>query len=194
MLFLILFLVINFIIHIVFLIKEPKNSIRTFYKGSLINIFMPVFLSFLLMLPWIILKVRLNIPVFSTEWVPILQNGITSSKITGSNAFNIAGASGSLSSELLFSSFDSTRAFLGSSYGVVWIILFFLFILNVKKLILEFKWIFFIFIIFGFITLFFSLGLVEDFNWSTDRYVLHILPLTYLWIFYNLPVWYERKC
>jgi hypothetical protein len=188
LLFLILFMVINFIIHIVLLIKKPQNSIKTFYKDSLINILVPIFLSFLLMLPWIILKIRLNIPVFSTEWVPVLQNGIT-----GSNAFNIAEASGSLSSELLFSSFDSIRAFLGSSYGVMWIILLFIFIFNVKKLVLEFKWIFFIFIIFGFITLFFSLGLVEDFNWSTDRYILHILPLTYLWIFYNLPVWYERK-
>ncbi|MCL5071732.1 MAG: hypothetical protein M1308_12690 [Actinobacteria bacterium] len=203
--FLGIFLIINLILDIAFIIRDKKayKSFKTgagkatapstgkfkkinYYSGPILAILTPVFFSLLLMAVWIILKHKLNIRFLSNEWLPVL-NGGQQNNIFGQGIFSFGQALKALFSELIFSAFDSTRAYLGSSYGVIWGVLFIFFIFNVKKLFKNFNWIFFAFIAAGFIVLLLSLGAIADFTWSTDRYVLHLFPLTYFWILYNLP-------
>ena len=157
-----------------------------FYSKPILSIVTPILLSLLLMAVWIVLMYKLNIRFLSREWLPVLTGG-QQNNILGQEIFSFSQALKALFSELIFSAFDSTRAYLGSSYGILWGVLFIFFILNIKKLFKNFNWIFFVFIAAGFMVLFFSLGAIVDFTWSTDRYVLHLLPLTYFWILYNLP-------
>ncbi|MCL5072328.1 MAG: hypothetical protein M1308_15780, partial [Actinobacteria bacterium] len=203
--FLPIFLIINLVLNIVFMIRNKKayKSFKTetgkavappiskfkkinFYFRPILAIVTPILLSLLLMTVWIVLKYKLNIQFLSREWLSVLTGG-QQNNIFGQGIFSLSQALKALFSELIFSAFDSTRAYLGSSYGVLWGVLFIFFIFNVKKLFKNFNWIFFVFIAAGFIVLFLSLGAIVDFTWSTDRYVLHLLPLTYLWILYNLP-------
>ncbi|MBE3089391.1 MAG: hypothetical protein IMZ41_03815, partial [Actinobacteria bacterium] len=174
------FLGIFLIINLVFNIKI------NYYSRTILAIATPILFSLLLMTVWIVLKYKLNIQFISREWLPILTGG-QQNNIFGQEIFSFSQALKALFSELIFSAFDSTRAYLGSSYGVLWGVLFIFFVLNIKKLFKNFNWIFFVFIAAGFIVLFLSLGAIVDFTWSTDRYVLHLLPLTYFWILYNLP-------
>jgi hypothetical protein len=157
-----------------------------YYSRPIISIVTPILLSLLLMAVWIVLMYKLNIQFISREWLPVLTGG-QQNNIFSQEIFSFSQALKALFSELIFSAFDSTRAYLGSSYGVLWGVLFIFFVLNIKKLFKNFNWIFFVFIAAGFIVLFLSLGAIVDFTWSTDRYVLHLLPLTYFWILYNLP-------
>jgi hypothetical protein len=175
------FLGIFLIIHLVFnIIKINLNS------RSILAILTPILFSLLLMTVWIVLKYKLNIQFLSREWLPILTGG-QQNNIFSQEIFSFGQALKALFSELIFSAFNSTRAYLGSSYGVLWGVLFIFFVLNIKKLFKNFSWIFFVFIAAGFTALFLSLGAIVEFTWSTDRYVLHLLPLTYFWILYNLP-------
>jgi len=208
--FLGIFLVMSLVFNIVFIIRDKKtyktikietkagavpagkaasparNFKISFYSGAIFIITAPILLSFLLMAVWIILKYRLNIRFLSVEWITVLTGGLQSN-IFSREIFSFAQALKSLFSEFIFSAFDSARAYLGSSYSVIWGVLFIFFVLNIKKLFKNFNWIFFVFIAAGFTVLFYSLGVIVDFTWSTDRYVLHLLPLTYFWILYNLP-------
>ena len=174
------FLGIFLIIHLVLNIKMK------FYFKPIISIVTPLLLSLLLMAVWIVLMYKLNIRFISREWLPVLTGG-AQNNIFSQEIFSFSQALKALFSELIFSAFDSTRAYLGSSYGILWGVLFIFFVLNIKKLFKNFNWIFFVFIAAGFIVLFLSLGAIVDFTWSTDRYVLHLLPLAYFWILYNLP-------
>jgi hypothetical protein len=208
--FLAIFLIINLVLNIVFIGRDKKvyKSFKTetektatpsisnfkkinYYFKAILAIATPILFSLLLMTVWIILKYKLNILFLSREWLPVL-NGGQQNNIFSQGIFSFSQALKALFSELIFSSFDSTRAYLGSSYGIVWGVLFIFFVLNIKKLFQNFNWIFFVFITAGFTVLFFSLGAIEDFTWSTDRYVLHLLPLTYFWILYNLPACKEE--
>ena len=192
--FLGIFLIISLVINIVFIARIKKASTITpvssfkinFYSRTILAIVTPILLSLLLMAVWVVLMYKLNIRFLSREWLPVLTGG-AQNNIFGREIFSFSQALKALFSELIFSAFDSTRAYLGSSYGVLWGVLFIFFVLNIKKLFKNFNWIFFVFIAAGFMVLFFSLGAVVDFTWSTDRYVLHLLPLTYFWILYNLP-------
>jgi hypothetical protein len=204
--FLIIFLITHLVLEIIFIIRinkvlrsfkidvgkntplpagKPKTGL---YRRIIITTVMPILLSLLLMAVWIALKYKLNIRFLSGEWLSVLSGGGEQNSISGQAIFSFSQALKALFSELIFSAFDSTRAYLGSSYSVLWGILFIFFVLNIKKLFKNFNWIFFVFIAAGFTALFFSLGAIADFTWSTDRYVLHLLPLTYFWILYSLPV------
>ncbi len=99
-----------------------------------------------------------------------------------SGLFDFKNALGAFLGEFLFSKFDSARAFLGSSYGISWIVLAVLAVFNLKKLFKAFNWIFFVFLTAGFIALFVSLGFIAEFAWSTERYMLHLFPLAYFWV------------
>ncbi|MCG2789664.1 MAG: hypothetical protein L6405_06930 [Actinomycetia bacterium] len=202
--FLGIFLIINLVLNVAFIIKDKKayKSFKTktgktttssvskfkidYYSRPILSIATPILFSLLLMIVWVVLKYKLNIQFLSREWLPVLTGG-QQNNIFGQEIFSFSQALKALFSELIFSAFDSTRAYLGSSYGVLWGVLFIFFVLNIKKLFKNFNWIFFVFIAAGFMVLFFSLGAIVDFIWSTDRYVLHLLPLTYFWILYNLP-------
>jgi hypothetical protein len=192
--FLGIFLIISLIFNIVFIARIKKASTApsvsnfkiNYYSRPILAIVTPILFSLLLMTVWIVLKYKLNIQFLSREWLPVLTGG-QQNNVFGQEIFSFSQALKALFSELIFSAFDSTRAYLGSSYGVLWGVLFIFFVLNIKKLFKNFNWIFFVFIAAGFIVLFYSLGAIVDFTWSTDRYVLHLLPLTYFWILYNLP-------
>jgi hypothetical protein len=202
--FLGIFLIIHLVLNIVFITKD-KNAYKSFktetrkttapsvskfkinyYSRVILLIATPILFSLLLMTVWIVLKYKLNIQFLSGEWLSVLTGG-QQNNIFSQEIFSFSQALKALFSELIFSAFDSTRAYLGSSYGILWGVLFIFFVLNIKKLFKNFNWIFFVFIAAGFIVLFLSLGVIVDFTWSTDRYVLHLLPLTYFWILYNLP-------
>ena len=175
-----------FFLGIFLIISLVLNIKINYYSRTILAIVTPILFSLLLMTVWIVLKYKLNIQFLSREWLPVLTSG-QRNNIFGQEIFSFSQALKALFSEFIFSAFDSTRAYLGSSYGVLWGVLFIFSVLNIKKLFKNFNWIFFVFIAAGFIVLFLSLGAIVDFTWSTDRYVLHLLPLTYFWILYNLP-------
>jgi hypothetical protein len=175
-----------FFLGLFLIISLVLNIKINYYSKPIFPIVTPTLLSLLLMTAWIVLMYKLNIRFISREWLPVLTGG-QQNNIFGQEMFSSSQALKALFSELIFSAFDSTRAYLGSSYGILWGVLFIFFVLNIKKLFKNFNWIFFVFIAAGFIVLFYSLGAIVDFTWSTDRYVLHLFPLTYFWILYNLP-------
>jgi hypothetical protein len=86
---------------------------------------------------------------------------------------------------VLLSVYDSTRAVFGSFYGPIWILLLVALLLGLKSHFKEYGWIFFIFLITGMASIFFSLASIEDFANSTERYILHLFPLAYYWIMAN---------
>ncbi|MFO7929340.1 MAG: hypothetical protein R6U35_06715 [Candidatus Humimicrobiaceae bacterium] len=176
----ILFLALFFALGIIFLFMDLFRLKH--YKATIINFFASVILTFLLIIPWYLLKFGLGIPALPIEWSSFIAGG---GDIVGS--FNSFRAASALVKEFIFSAYDSPRAFLGSFYGPAWIILFILFFVNIKRLFSRNNWIPFIFILFGMLTVFVSIGFVSDFEGSIDRYLLHFFPLTYLWILSNLP-------
>jgi len=159
-------------------------------KKFVFVIIIPIFISIALLLPWFLLKNKLGLPLLSSEWLEVYKY----QDLTGGTAvvFNAGGSLSAIVSEFLFSSFDSTRAFLGSAYGPIWVILLFFFIVNIGRLFNGRKWVFFVFVIFGLLSVFISLGFVEDFIWSVDRYLLHIFPLAYFWIISNMKYIYFK--
>jgi hypothetical protein len=177
-LFLIIFLIINTVYNLSVLAGRVSYNRRNKVLAAAVSILLPAATVLLLMAPWTILQAKLNISGASTEWVPViagLKNGLK-------DIFNGSLASGAFLGEFLFSKFDSARAFLGSSYGISWIVLAVMAIFNIKKLFKSFNWIFFVFLSAGFIALFISLGFIPEFAWSTERYMLHLFPLAYFWI------------
>jgi len=153
------------------------------YRNTVVIFLSSTVLLLLLITPWALLMHKLNLNIFSVEWMGLFSRG-------GSifSKFDLSGAIGGFLGEFLYSIFDSIGVFFGSGYGAVWFILFILFFINIKKLFLRSGWIPFIFLLFGFGIVFISIGLIEDFKWSLDRYILHLFPLSYLWILSNLPL------
>jgi len=190
MFFLILFLIANLFCSVLIIYKKYKVrkkviiTIRKFeYLTEILIILAPIALSIFLSAPWLLLKFQLGIPVISVEWVELFKNF----HIKGiSEIFSLGRAFKTIAGEIFYSFYNSTRAFLGSSYGVVWVVLMVIFILNFKKMFKNYNWIFLLFTVIGFISVFISIGLIEEFAWSVDRYTLHFFPLIYFWIFYNI--------
>jgi len=174
--------------------KEGKYNLKTAPSCFIYSILIPPFFSIILALPWQAIKRILGLNVASTEWTNLfLSLGQNSQEGYAIQAFDFAHASGAMVSQLFYSAYDSARAFLGSSYGIIWAVLLILAIAYIKKMFSGPNWVFPIFIIPGFIALFISLGLIPEFAWSTERYVLHLLPLTYFWILYNLPLFKKEQ-
>jgi len=191
LLFLILFLIVSAAFSLSKIFKRIK--VRKGLTGKISSIFIPfspVFLSIFLMLPWFIFKGMLKITLAGSEWLTVIsQIRLENQGVKGViEIFNISRAAGALATELFYSVYDSTRAFLGSSYGVIWAVLAVLAVLNFKNLFKSANWIYPVFIAAGFAAVFISMALIGEFAWSADRYVLHLFPLTYFWIFYNLPL------
>ncbi len=186
--FLAVFLLVNTVVAVIKIFKIGK-------KRSLniaLSIISPPCLAFFLILPWLYIKKNLGISTFSSEWTTILVEiqeygqGIL-------EFFNLPAALRAISAGLFYSAFDSARAFLGASYGIVWFVMIIILIINFKRSVRDYKWIFPVFILTGLTSLLLSFAMIEEFIWSTDRYLLHMLPLTYFWIFYNLPLFKKRK-
>ena len=193
--FLVIFLIINTAYNLVVLFKRRSNLkiCPNTVLVAAVSIILPAVLLFLLLSPWAVLQAKLNISGASTEWVPVIDGlkdglkNIFKGSLPGglneiSSLFSFNNAFNAFAGEFLFSKFDSAWAFLGSSYGIVWIALAVMAAFNFKKLFKAFNWIFFVFLTAGFIALFISLGFIPEFAWSTERYMLHLFPLAYFWI------------
>ncbi|MBM3705816.1 MAG: hypothetical protein FJW66_04745 [Actinobacteria bacterium] len=171
-------------------IKKRTENLSA--AGPIKNIFAPLLFSVFLMIPWILLRDRLNLSTLSTEWSELLSNAVNKGSELA-EIFSFKNAFAALFGELAYSAYDSTRAFFGSFYGIIWVVMLIFLLLNFKRMFTGGNWVFALFIISGFTVLFFSLGFIEEFIWSTDRYVLQLFCLTYFWIFYNLPLFDRTK-
>ncbi len=182
-LFLIIFFIFSTVYGIRKYINEGKYNLKAARKCFIYSMLFPPLFYLILSLPWHALKKMLGLGFASNEWAELLSSGPAQEQ-----AFDFAHASVAMASQLFFSAYDSARAFLGSCYGIIWAVLLILLIINIKKTFTGSNLVFPAFIIPGFIALFLSLGLIAEFAWSTERYMLHLFPLTYFWILYNLPL------
>jgi len=185
------------------LIKEKSSEITTpeFCRVTFIqnkqllqiifSIALPVIIATVLLVPWIILNRRAAMPGLSVEWAPVVL-AFKNDWRAALASFDWRNAFTAITGQLVYSKYDSVRAFFGSSYGIIWVAMFVAACFNIKRLFTRFNWIYPVFILSGFISVFISLGFINEFAWSTDRYLLHLLPLTYYWIFNNLPL-FKRK-
>ncbi len=180
--------------HSMTLLKFKKCML--FYKTYFIlPILTSIFLLIIVVIPWQILKQKLSIPFISLEWQKFFIQGFLSNKFTDLFGFRMLNINSikTIIFELFYSFNDSTRAFVGSFYGISWFVLLVLFFINIKRNFIKFNWVFFVFILFGFMSLYFSFIFIEEFKWSADRYLLHFFPLTYFYILYNLPMFKKNK-
>ncbi|MDD5659551.1 MAG: hypothetical protein PHR39_06030 [Actinomycetota bacterium] len=155
----------------------PLVHLKLFFK----KIFYPVLILFVIYLPWLIFKLKLSLPFMSDEWRKALSLPVNAEFI--SEGFKRA-ASGFLM-EFIYSPFDSTKAFFGSFYGPVLMILAMLFFIAIKKIFTNGGLVFFLFVIMVLLTSFISIIFVPDFEGSLERYILPAFPLAYYWILSN---------
>ena len=145
------------------------------------KIFSPILLLVIIYLPWYLLKLKLHLPFSSIEWQKALESNINMEFISD----GIKRASGAFLTEILFSSFDSTKAFFNSLYGPILIILLILFFVTIKKAFTNGGMVFFIFTAMVILTSFVSIIFVPQFEGSVERYILPAFPLCYYWILTN---------
>lgn len=172
--YVILFIIINLFFFLSGLQKKDRLA------KNLLNFLMPLAVFSIFLIPWFLLKVKLGLPMLSTEWIIFISEGIgragTSDPVKAASVLGL---------QLLLSVYDSTRAVFGSFYGPVWILMLVAMLFNFKKHFKDFGWIFFVFLSAGMAAIFMSLTLVSDFANSTERYILHLFPLAYYWIMSN---------
>ena len=155
----------------------PLLHLKLFLK----KVFLPLLLIFVIYLPWLLFKLKLSLPFISSEWQKALGSPINAE-------FMIAGfrmAASSFFVEFVYSSFNSTKAFFGSSYGPVLIILLIIFFVTIKKAFTNGGLVFFLFVMMVLLTSFISIIFVPDFEGSIERYLLPAFPLAYYWILSN---------
>jgi hypothetical protein len=145
------------------------------------KIFSPILLLAIIYLPWSLLKLKLHLPFAGSEWQKALESNINMEFISD----GIKRTSGAFLTEILFSSFDSTKAFFNSLYGPVLIILLIMFFITVKKAFTNGGMVFFIFTAMVILTSFISIIFVPQFAGSIERYILPAFPLCYYWILTN---------
>ncbi|MCJ7665126.1 MAG: glycosyltransferase family 39 protein [Actinobacteria bacterium] len=174
----ILYVLLFIIINLFFFISE---SIRNKPDAkNIMNFLLPLIVFILFLGPWYLLKLKLGLPFLSTEW-----HGFINSSYGYINISGIREAARAISSQMLLSIYDSTRAVFSSFYGPVWFMLLIAMLFSLKTHFNKFSWIFFVFLSFGFISIFVSIASVSDFASSTERYVLHLFPTAYYWIMSN---------
>ena len=173
-LYALLFIIINLFFFISGIIRNRRST------KNIINFFLPLAVFIIFLGPWYLLKIKLGLPFLSTEWHGFISSSFGHISITG-----IREAARAIGSQIVLSLYDSTRAVFGSFYGPIWILLLAAMFFNFKQHFRDFSWIFFIFLSFGFVSIFISLAAVPDFASSTERYVLHLFPAVYYWIMSN---------
>ena len=173
-LYALLFIVINLYFLISGIIRDRKST------KNIINFFLPLVVFIIFLAPWYFLKIKLGLPFLSTEWTEFIRSSSGHIDITG-----LGEAAKAISSQIILSLYDSTRAVFASFYGPIWILLLIALFFNLKSHFRNFSWIFFVFLSFGFISIFISLASVSDFINSTERYILHLFPTVYYWIMSN---------
>ena len=169
-----IFIIINFFSFISGFLKKDRPI------KNLLNFLMPLAVFGIFLIPWYLLKIKLGLPMLSTEWNIFVNEGIMGLGVSGPRE-----AASILGLQLLLSIYDSTRAVFGSFYGPIWILMLVAMLFSFKRHFKDFGWIFFIFLFTGMTTIFISLALVSDFANSTERYILHLFPLAYYWIMSN---------
>ena len=155
----------------------PKVHLNLFLK----KVFSPVLLIAAIYLPWLLLKLKLDIPFASTEWQKALKSGINMELLTD----GLKRSAGALFTQTFFSPYDSTKAFFGSFFGPVLIILLVMFFVTVKKAFTNGGMVFFLFSAMVIITSFVSIIFVPQFEGSIERYILPAFPICYYWILTN---------
>jgi hypothetical protein len=155
----------------------PLAHLTLFFK----KIFSPILLLAVIYLPWYLFKLKLHLSFASSEWQKALGSNINMEFISG----GIKRASGAFLNEILFSSFDSTKAFLSSIYGPVLIILLILFFVTIKKAFTNGGLVFFLFTAMVILTSFISIIFVPQFEGSVERYILPAFPICFYWILTN---------
>jgi len=172
--YVLLFIIINLYFFISGIVRDRRST------KNIINFFLPLAVFIIFLAPWYLLKIKLGLPFLSTEWHEFISSNFGNIDITGIwEAFRAIG------SQIILSLYDSTRAVFASFYGPVWILLLIALFFNFKQHFRNFSWIFFVFLSFGFISIFISLASVPDFVNSTERYILHLFPTAYYWIMSN---------
>ncbi|MCL4385147.1 MAG: hypothetical protein M1326_02390 [Cyanobacteria bacterium] len=152
----------------------PLVNIKLFFK----KIILPVVLLFIIYLPWLLFKLKLNLPFISEEWQKVLKSSVNSDFIlTG-----LKRAFLSFTAEFVYSSYDSTKAFFGSFYGPVLIILLILFFVSIKNAFKNEGFVFFLFVILVLVLCFISITFVVQFEGSIERYIMPAFPIAYYWI------------
>jgi hypothetical protein len=144
-------------------------------KKNLLNLLMPLSVFIIFLAPWYLLKLRLGIPAVSTEWEVFLGKG----------SMDFGRAAAVMGRQFLLSVYDSTRSVLGSFYGPVWVLMLIALLFRLKQHFRDYKWVFFVFIAAGMVSIFVSLAAIPDFANSAERYILHIFPVTYYWVIIN---------
>ncbi|MDD3521144.1 MAG: hypothetical protein PHU65_07940 [Actinomycetota bacterium] len=155
----------------------PYTALKLFLK----KLFLPLFFIITINLPWFITKTMLNLSFTGIEWQKAINNGINYSMF----AEGFKRALSAFTVEIIYSSYDSTRAFLGSSYGPVLIILLILFIMTIRKAFTNGGLVFFLFTCLVFISSFISIIFIREFEGSIERYILPGFFLSFYWIFSN---------
>ena len=149
-------------------------------KKNLLNLLMPLTVFIIFLTPWYLLKLKLGLPAASPEW-QLFLDGITS----GQTWLDPGRAAAVMGWQFLLSVYDSTRAVLGSFYGPIWVLMLAAVFFRLRQHFREYNWIFPIFITTGMASIFISLAAVPDFANSTERYILHLFPVTYYWVMTN---------
>ncbi len=169
-----LFIIINLFSFISGLLKKDRPV------KNLLNFLMPFAVFVIFLIPWYLLKIKLGLPMLSTEWSGFINEGIA-----GPGTSGLWEAASVLGLQLLLSIYDSTRAVFGSFYGPVWILMLVAMLFSFKRHFKDFGWIFFVFLSAGMAAIFISLASISDFANSAERYILHLFPLAYYWIMSN---------
>ncbi|MEI7615288.1 MAG: hypothetical protein WCJ54_01140, partial [Actinomycetota bacterium] len=155
----------------------PRIHLILFLK----KIFLPILLLIIIYLPWYLLKLKMHLPFAGSEWQKALESDINLEFISA----GIRRASGAFLTETLFSSFDSTKAFFGSFFGPILVILLILFFVTIKKAFTNGGMVFFLFSTMVILTSFVSIIFVPQFEGSVERYIMPAFPLCYYWILTN---------
>ena len=155
----------------------PLIHLKLFFK----KIFSPILLLSVIYLPWYIFKLKLGLPFASSEWQKALQSNINMEFIlTG-----LKRASSAFLTQLLYSSYDSTKAFFSSFYGPVLVILIVLFFVTIKKAFTNGGMVFFLFTAMVILNSFISIVFIPQFEGSIERYIMPAFPLAFYWILTN---------
>ena len=173
-LYVLLFIILNLFFFISESIRKKANA------KNLINLLFPLAVFIIFLSPWYLLKLKLGLPFLSTEWYEFFGSSYGYVDISG-----MGEAARVISSQMVLSVYDSTRAVFSSFYGPIWVMLLIAMLFSLKQHFRKFGWIFFLFLFFGFISIFVSLASVTDFKNSTERYILHLFPTAYYWIMSN---------
>jgi len=156
---------------------SPVYFINMFLK----KLFLPFILLSVFYVPWYLTKLKLGLGFASKEWQEAFTQGNGSPHLLE----GLRRAAGSFFFEFFYSSYDSTKAFLSSSYGPILILLLILLIAGIGKASKNGGLVFLIFTIFSLAAVFTSIVFVRDFTGSIERYIMPSFVLAYYWILSN---------